>query len=145
MKRVTNLLRIEENGLNVKIYTELRAYAGMQPYPPQDAEIALKGTLFSVVIWDDREPVAIARVVGDGRVVFFIKDVVVHPQWRGRGIGRLVMEQVMSYVQRAGAPNAYVGLMSTPGKEGFYEKFGFHVRPCGYEGSGMTCYINQEK
>lgn len=138
------MLRIEENGLTVEIYTELRVYGGMQPYPPEDVAIAIKGTLFSVVVWDDDEPIAIARVVGDGRVVFFIKDVVVRPDRQGRGIGRLVMEQVMAYVRRAGAPNAYVGLMSTPGKEGFYEQFGFHVRPCGYEGSGMTCYINRE-
>ncbi len=138
-------MRIEENGLTAEIYTNLRVYAGMQPYPPEDVEKALKGTLFSVVVWDGEEPVAIARVVGDGRVVFFIKDVVVHPDWQGRGIGRAVMERVMAYVEREGAPNAYVGLMSTPGKESFYEKFGFHVRPCGYEGSGMTCYINRVK
>lgn len=140
-----SLLRIEENGLNVEIYTELRALVGMPPYQPEDVKAALEGTLFSVVIWDDDDPVGIARVVGDGRVVFFIKDVVVHPDYQGKGIGRLIMEQIMAYICRVGAANAYVGLMSTPGKEPFYEKFGFHVRPCGYEGSGMTCYINQHK
>lgn len=138
------MLRIEENGLNAEIYTELRAHAGMQPYKREDVEIALGGTLFSVVVWDDDKPIGIARVVGDGRVSFLIKDVVVHPDFQGRGIGRLVMEKIMAYVQRAGAANAYVGLMSTPGKEGFYEQFGFHVRPCENEGSGMTCYINCE-
>lgn len=138
------MLQVEENGLTAKIYTELRALAGMQPYSLEDAELALAGTLFSIVVWDDDQPVGIARVVGDGRVAFLIKDVAVHPNWRGRGIGRLIMERVMNYVAHVGAQNAYVGLMSTPGKEGFYQRFGFHVRPCGYEGSGMTCYVNTE-
>ena len=84
-----SLLRIEENGLNVEIYTELRALVGMPPYQPEDVKAALEGTLFSVVIWDDDDPVGIARVVGDRRVVFFIKDVVVHPDYQGKGIGRL--------------------------------------------------------
>lgn len=138
------MLRIEENGLNAEIYTELRAHAGLQPYEPEDIKIAIDGTLFSIVVWEDEKAVGIARVVGDGRVAFFIKDVVVHPDFQGKGIGRLIMEKIMAYICRTGAPNAYVGLMSTPGKEAFYEKFGFHVRPCGYEGSGMTCYINCE-
>lgn len=139
------MLRIEKNGLSPEIYTYLRNLAGMQPYSSEDIEIALGGTLFSVVVWDNEQPIGIARVVGDGRVSFFVKDVVVHPQWQGRGIGRLVMEQVMEYVNSAGADKAYVGLMSTQGKEVFYERFGFHARPFGQEGSGMTCYISKEK
>lgn len=38
----------------------------MQPYSPEDAGIALAGTLFSVAVWDDVKPVSIARVEGYG-------------------------------------------------------------------------------
>lgn len=38
---------------------------------------------------------------------------------------------------------AFVSLMSAPGKEGFYEKFGFTKRPDAERGSGMSQYIRE--
>lgn len=32
-------------------------------------------------------------------------------------------------------------LISSKGKEGFYEKFGFEKRPCDYDGAGMFMMI----
>ena len=89
-----------------------------------------------------RHPVGIGRVIGDGRVAFFIKDVATVPDRQGKGIGSMVMEQLMAYIRDVGAENAYVGLMALKGKENFYRKFGFHVRPFKNEGSGMTQYLN---
>ena len=35
-----------------------------------------------VVVFDDKRPIGIARIVGDGRIAFFIKDVVVDPAYQ---------------------------------------------------------------
>jgi len=135
-------LRIEQNGVTPEIYRVVRKSVGMPEYKKEDVEAALAHTLFSVVIWEGKRPVGIGRVIGDGRVAFFIKDVATVPDRQGKGIGSMVMEQLMAYIRDVGAENAYVGLMALKGKENFYRKFGFHVRPFKNEGSGMTQYLN---
>lgn len=137
------MFSIEYNGLTPQIYRTVRATVNMKSFKKQDVKRALENTLFSVVIMENGSPVGIGRVIGDGSVAFFIKDVVVIPQKQGMGIGNQIMDALMNYIRREGADNAYVGLMATKGKEGFYKKFGFHVRPCGDEGSGMTRYMNE--
>lgn len=137
------MYEIVKNGLTPEIYESMRAKVKLQHYDAGDVEEALKHTLFSVVVKEDGVPLGIGRVVGDGRIVFFIKDVVVEPDRQHAGIGRLVMEELMGYIRQQGCPNAYVGLMALTGKEGFYEKFGFRERPHDGLGSGMTQLINQ--
>lgn len=134
--------RIEQDGVTPEIYKMVRESVGMPKYKREDVELALAHTLFSVVIWEGQRPVGMGRVIGDGRVAFFIKDVATVPDRQGKGIGTLVMEQLMAYIRDVGAENAYVGLMALKGKENFYKKFGFHVRPFQNEGSGMTQYLN---
>lgn len=133
---------IEKNALTPEIYESLRAKVSLQHYGREDVKEALANTLFSVVVKEGQVPVGIGRVVGDGRIVFFIKDVVVEPSRQKCGIGRMVMEELMGYIRQHGCRNAYVGLMALTGKEGFYEKFGFRVRPYDGQGSGMTQLVN---
>lgn len=132
------MFEVEKNGLVAEIYEELRDKVQWQHYDIEDVRQALRYTLFSVVIRENGRPVGIGRVVGDGRIAFFIKDVVVDPSRQHQGIGRMIMEQLMDYIWQAGCPNAYVGLMSLDGTEGFYEQFGFRKRPHQGLGSGMT-------
>lgn len=135
--------RVEKNGVTPEIYEVVRRSVGMREYERQDVKRALKNTLFSVVVWEQDRPVGIGRVIGDGRVAFFIKDVATVPDRQGRGIGTIVMENLMDYIRKTGADNAYVGLMSLKDKEKFYRRFGFHTRPYKDEGYGMTQYLNE--
>lgn len=137
------MYEIVKNGLTPEIYETLREKVDLQHYDAEDVEEALAHTLFSVVVKENGVPLGIGRVVGDGRIVFFIKDVVVEPGRQHTGIGRIVMDELMGYISEHGCANAYVGLMALTGKEGFYEKFGFRVRPYDNMGSGMTQLINR--
>lgn len=49
-----------------------------------------------------------------------IYDVAVLPEFQGRGLGRRIMESLLN-----GLSMDTVLLYSVPGKQGFYEKFGF--------------------
>jgi ribosomal protein S18 acetylase RimI-like enzyme len=133
-----------DNGLTPDIYFELRQKVTFQEYSFPDVEIALKNTLYSIVIFEDDRPIGIGRVVGDDRIVFFIKDVVVDPEFQKRSIGKLVMQSLLEYIGKKACSNAYVGLMATPNTEKFYRKFGFIQRPTDTLGHGMVKFVNTD-
>ena len=56
----------------------------------------------------------------DGEYQAVIYDVVVLPQYQGRGVGKLIMESIIDKL-----PVTSIILFAVPGKETFYEKFGF--------------------
>ncbi|WP_346904242.1 GNAT family N-acetyltransferase [Clostridium sp.] len=142
IKRFTNggdKVHIVKNGLTTDLYDSMRRYADMKVYDKEDIAQALKNTLYSTVVYDDEMPVAIGRVIGDGRIVFFLKDIVVHPDYRGKHVGKLVVNDLLDYIEGAGCEEAYIGLMAMPNTEAFYEKFGFIARPNPKFGAGMIC------
>jgi GNAT superfamily N-acetyltransferase len=137
------VISIEQNALTAKIYQQMRGTTNFMEYSDEDVKAAMKGNLWSAVAWYNGSPVGIVRIVGDGRVAFFIKDLVVIPEYQGWGIGRLLMEHIFEYLDTVAADHAYVGLMSTVGKEEFYEKFGFMRRPNKKFGSGMLMFFDR--
>ena len=86
-------IRTEPNGLTPEIYASVRKSVGMKEYNREDVETALQNTLFSVVIREKEQPIGIGRVIGDGRIAFFIKDVAIIPERQGQGIGIMIMEK----------------------------------------------------
>src|SRR5690606_5326320 len=136
------MLRIIANGLTPEIYEELREKVGFQAYEQQDVAIALNNTLFSVVVYDGRRPIGIGRVVGDDRIVFFIKDVVVAPDYQSKAVGKVIMLALNEYIEEKACANAYVALMATPHTEEFYKKLGFIQRPTDTLGHGMVKYVH---
>lgn len=89
----------------------------------------LASSLYSCVVVHDGEAVACGRVIGDGGMYFYVQDVIVIPEYHGRGLGAQVMEAVMGYLEGVAKPGAFVGLMAAQNAEGFYERYGFHRRP----------------
>jgi predicted N-acetyltransferase YhbS len=79
-----------------------------------------------------------ARVIGDGGLVYYIQDVIVLPEYQGQGLGAKMMDKVMAYIRGQVKHSAIIGLMSAKGKEPFYERYGFIPRPNENLGSGMT-------
>lgn len=69
------------------------------------------------------------RVVGDGGAYMYIQDVLVHPHWRGRGIAKAIMREIMAFIDIVAGPGsgAYVGLMTEPHLLDFYSRYGFEV------------------
>lgn len=139
------MFRIVEQSLTPEVYCALRKKVSFQPYKKEDVAVALSQTFYTVEVREGETTVGIARVVGDGRIVFFLKDVVVDPMYRGCGIGRMLMDAIISHIQSQACNNAYIGLMATPGSEGFYQKFGFVLRPSPGFGSGMVRFIHQSE
>jgi GNAT superfamily N-acetyltransferase len=121
--------QLVERPPTVEEYRRLRRTAGWDDMTDEGLATGLSSALYSCVLLDGDEVVACGRVVGDGGMYFYVQDVIVAPEHRGRGLGAQVMSAILDYVGRAARPGAFVGLMAAEGVEGFYERYGFQRRP----------------
>ncbi|MDE6435544.1 MAG: GNAT family N-acetyltransferase [Lachnospiraceae bacterium] len=120
-------LTVEHNKLSAEEFIALwESVWGDAPSFVQ-TELAMKHTLFRVSIYDGKEIVAMARMIGDMGLNYYIKDVVVRPEYQGKGIGKMLIHELMSYINQNGIKGTgiFVELCAMPDKIPFYEKFGF--------------------
>lgn len=76
------------------------------------------------------ETVGMARFVTDGGYAGLLMDVVVKPEYHGKGYGKLLIETLLSNIkeQLLDGEEMMIQLLSAPGKQSFYSKFGFKVK-----------------
>jgi GNAT superfamily N-acetyltransferase len=94
---------------------------------------------------DAERTVGMARVIGHGGLVFYIRDVIVLPEVQGRGIGTQMMDRVMAYLRAHAHHNSIIGLMAAQSREPFYEEYGFVRRPNERLGCGMIRFWREEE
>lgn len=82
------------------------------------------------------------RAMFDFGYTAYIGDVIVKPEYQGQGIGKKIVETLISQVLNASEPEDRIMfiLVAAKGKEGFYEKMGFEKRPNDFSGHGMTMW-----
>ena len=105
-------------------------------------EEALKNTLYSLCVYDGNKLIGYGRLLGDKTIFLYIHSVMVLPEYQGKHIGtgiiNKLLEQINEYKKVNPDIRTYLG--ASKGKEGFYERFGFEVRPNGDVGAGMILY-----
>ena len=108
----------------------------------EQAELSVANQVFSVSAIKSDKHIGMARLLGDKATYWIITDVLVLPEYQGKGIGRKLMESLLKYI-RDNAPKGehLLFLLSNKGKEGFYRKMGFEEVPNDDEGSGMAMEI----
>jgi ribosomal protein S18 acetylase RimI-like enzyme len=126
---------VVERAPSVEEFRQLRAPAAGGEMSDEALAAGLASALYSCVVVHDGNVVACGRVIGDGGMYFYVQDVIVLPEYHGRGLGVKVMDSVLAYLQRVARPGAFVGLMDADNAEGFYERYGFRRRPD--DGTGM--------
>jgi aralkylamine N-acetyltransferase len=67
--------------------------------------------------------VGMARVISDGYSDAYIQDVVVLPDYRGRGAGRELVRRLVQFC--VARKISWIGLVAEPGTQGVYEDLGF--------------------
>ncbi|HDY5348030.1 TPA: GNAT family N-acetyltransferase [Klebsiella pneumoniae] len=134
---------------SAEAFCHLRVAAGMSPRPLEGARAGLPHSCYGVhILWQEtpiamgrivgdgaiKTPIAMGRIVGDGAINFDIVDVAVDPAHQGKGLGRLVMEKLVAWLDANAFDGAYVTLVADVPE--LYAKFGFEsVRP---ESEGMA-------
>ena len=82
---------------------------------------AYTNSMFKCIAFDDGKIVAAGRAVADGVDCSYLCDIVVHPDRQGSGLGR---QLIQALVDRSRGHRKII-LYAVPGREPFYEKFGF--------------------
>ena len=126
-------------------YNQLREAVGWGEYQESVIANSLPNTLCCLCVFVENQIIGMARVIGDGGLVYYIQDVVVLPEFQRQGIGTQLMDRIMAYIREHASNNTIIGLMSAVGKEAFYEKYGFTVRPTEEYGAGMTLFWQGEQ
>lgn len=71
--------------------------------------------------FDDQKIIGFGRALSDGHYQSAIYDVVVLPEYQNQGVGKAIMEALLEKLPK----NAPVLIFVSPGKQGFYRRFGF--------------------
>ena len=88
----------------------------------EDLSIAIANSEPVVSVWDQHRLIGFARATSDGIYRANIWDVVIHPDYRGAGLGRKLVETVLSHPRMNRVERVY--LMTTH-QQSFYERIGF--------------------
>ncbi|MCP4984514.1 MAG: GNAT family N-acetyltransferase [Colwellia sp.] len=126
------MYQVVEKVACVDDFLRLRVVSGLTPRPYDAAKKALPNSLFGVQIVLDNHVVGMGRVVGDGALNFEVVDVAVEPSYQGRGLGRMIMQSIMNYLDRDAPKGAYITLIADVPE--LYEKFGFELSRPNSEG-----------
>ena len=133
--KITNTITTEE-------YLGLRQAVGWSVFPAEQAEGGLQNS-HVICFRNNDTAVALGRVIWDHGYAVLIADVIVAPEYQGKGLGRKLMEANMEYIRSLLKPGyrIMISLMAAENKQGFYKKFGFIERPSEFFGPGMHQWI----
>jgi GNAT superfamily N-acetyltransferase len=97
-----------------------RAPLGKQRRDPEKLKRAFESSYAVVYVFDTDKLIGMGRALCDGEYQAAIYDMVVLPDYQGRGIGKEIIKRLSEQL-----PVENIVLYAVPGREGFYEKYGF--------------------
>jgi GNAT superfamily N-acetyltransferase len=124
-------IRIVEKPPSAARYIELVKSVGWAFDPMVDPEIQFNAAVFSVSAIDTltHEVIGCAFLLGDDKTVYYVKDVIVHPDYQLKRVGSSLMRKIEEYLKTKGAKHATAGLYTGEGLIPFYRQFGFNHMP----------------
>ena len=122
-----NELTVKYNELSAEEFITLWETVWGQAPTLEQVRLAMEHTLFRVSVFDGDTIAAMARMNGDMGLCYYIKDVVVRPEYQGKGIGRMLIGELLKFINNNGVKGTeiFVELCAMPDKIPFYQKFGF--------------------
>lgn len=128
-------LQFDTSNINWDFVTDILKTVGMAYHNSDLNQLAFHNSFTVVFAFDDDKMVGFGRAISDGAFQAAIYDVAVIPDYQGKGIGKMMIDQI---IQRC--PNCNFILYSAPGKELFYEKCNFRKMK-----TGMALFTDIER
>ena len=126
----------------VKEYQHLTASVGWSLYSSDEVVTKLLSAPVYGVIAEDtitNEVIGCGLLLSDNASFYYIKDVIVHPDWQSKHVGTALMREITSWIQKNGSANSLVSLITGENLAPFYKQFGFTPAFC------MVNYIEPAK
>lgn len=124
-------------------FCHLRNSMGWGEISEVQAALCLQQSLMCASVYHQERLVAFGRVVGDGILFFYIQDVIVLPDFRGKGYGNAIMCTLEDYLLQSAIPGACIALLAVKGKEPFYQRYGYKNRDGEDLGYGMCKFVQR--
>lgn len=121
-------IRVIERTPAAKEYLSLMSAVGWSSSMNDEmVQACLSAAVFAVVAEDSvsGNVVGCAFVLGDNASFYYIKDVMVHPDWQRKRVGTALMRALTRWLENNAANNALVGLYTGDNLAPFYQQFGF--------------------
>jgi ribosomal protein S18 acetylase RimI-like enzyme len=116
--------------------SELYRIAPLSDKKPNELKFAFSNSLYKCFVLEDERLIGPGRVVGDGVDTAYLCDIVVHPEFQGRGLGREITLRLMEL----SAGHKKMILYANPGVEPLYERLGFRRMK-----TAMAIFSDQER
>ena len=81
-------MKIKVNTLTTDVFLELYTSVGWEPPCREQVECALKNIAASFVAYEEEKAIGMVRVIGDGGMSFYIKDLLSCPNIREKVLGK---------------------------------------------------------
>jgi ribosomal protein S18 acetylase RimI-like enzyme len=88
----------------------------------EDLEVAIANSEPAISVWDGDRMIGFARATSDGIYRATIWDVIIHPDYQGAGLGRKLVETLISHPRLSRVERVY---LLTTYQQGFYARIGF--------------------
>ena len=120
---------IELNTLTINEYYNLLNVLGWKTPSKRLLKISLDNGI-NVKYKLDGKTIGMVRYVSDGGYAGLIMDVIVHPDYQGNGYGTEMIDYLINYLKSniQDDEELLILLLSAPGKQTFYSKFGFKIK-----------------
>ena len=109
-------------------YRNLATSVGWSPSSNDDMiKAVLAAAVFAVVAENTTsgEIIGCALLLGDHATFYYVKDVMVRPDWQRKRVGTMLMQALTNWLENNAENNALVGLITGEMLEPFYQQFGF--------------------
>ncbi len=122
-------IELVDNILQAEDFVRLRIQTGFAEIPIEHAQKALQNGLINVSAIYNGELVGMGRLVGDGAMYWYLQEIIVLPEFQGKGIGTMIVNHLVDYAKVSSTTGKFttIGGVSAKGKEPFYEKMGFDI------------------
>lgn len=115
-----------ESPPGIREYQELRRSVNFSPRSEESAGRGLPGSCWVVTVRTGTgRAVGMARMVGDGGCSFLVVDVIVHPDFQGRGIGSEMMRRLDAWIEAHVPDGAMISMLADEPGRRLYERHGF--------------------
>jgi ribosomal protein S18 acetylase RimI-like enzyme len=114
--------------------SELFRIAPLGQKSAKHLQLVFNNSLFKFIVMDSGKLIGAGRALADGADCAYICDVVIHPEYQGRGVGKQLVNKLID----ASSGHSKIIMYAKPGKEGFYLGLGFNFMT-----TAMAIFQNQ--